>query len=137
MVWTVEEKAFCFLTYNRTKSFKFTALFFKKEFKSRNSPCKSRIQSWIEKIVKHGTVKHVNSKGSGEIKLQESLTTSSGGWKHAASGEVLTFSTFCKNAVIPVLINILTLNFDTISDKDCFYMLQSFRAYLLYLRVLY
>ena len=116
MVWTVEEKAFCVLTYNRTKSFKLTALFFKKEFKSRNSPCKSRIQSWIEKFVKHGTVQDLNSKGSGEIKLQESLTTSSGGWKHAASGEVLTLSTFCKNAVIHVLINILTSNFESVLD---------------------
>ena len=64
-------------------------------------------------------------------------TTSSGGWKHAASGEVLTMSTFRKNAVIPVMINILILYFDKISDKDCFNMLQSFRAYLYYLRVLY
>ena len=71
MVWTDEEKAFCVLTYNRTK------------------------------------------------------------W------EVLTFSMFCKTTLIPVLINILTLDFDILSDKECFNMQQSFRAYVLYLRVLY
>ena len=44
--------------------------------------------------------------------------------------EVLTLSTFCKNAVIPVVINILIFNFDTISEKDCVDMSQSLRAYL-------
>ena len=51
-------------------------------------------------------------------------------------GEMLRFSMFCKNALIPVLINILILNFDTIPYMDCFNMLPSFRAYLLYLRIL-
>ena len=51
--------------------------------------------------------------------------------------EVLTLSTFCKKAVTSVVINILILDFNRISDIDYFNMLKNFRAYLLNLRILY
>ncbi|MCP3851809.1 MAG: hypothetical protein GY694_16470 [Gammaproteobacteria bacterium] len=44
MVWTDQEKAFAVLTFNKTGSFNKTAIKFRKQFKTRKSPAKSRIK---------------------------------------------------------------------------------------------
>ena len=60
MVWTDQEKAFAVLTFNKTGSFKETAIKFRKQFKTRKSPAKSRIQDWLKKSYDNGSVYKYN-----------------------------------------------------------------------------
>ena len=65
MVWTDQEKAFAVLTFNKTGSFKETAIKFRKQFKTRKSPAKSRIQDWLKKFKDNGSVYKCNKGKSG------------------------------------------------------------------------
>ena len=67
MVWNDQEKAFAVLTFNKTGSFVQTLIEFRKKFKTRKSPAKNRIQSWLKKFTENGTIKNSNKCNSGKI----------------------------------------------------------------------
>ena len=63
MPWSTKEKAFCVEAYFPNKSYTFVQANFRREFRRRNAPSKSRIFDWIKKFRGHGTVQNFYYKG--------------------------------------------------------------------------
>ena len=63
MSWSTKEKTFCVEAYFANKSYTVVQANFRREFRCRNAPSKSRIFDWVKKFREHGTVQDSNSKG--------------------------------------------------------------------------
>ena len=63
MSWSTKQKTFCVEAYFANKSYTVVQANFRREFRCRNAPSKSRIFEWVKKFREHGTVQNLNSKG--------------------------------------------------------------------------
>ena len=62
MSWSTQEKTFCVEVYFANKSYTVVQEKFRRHFRCRHAPSKSRIFDWTKKFRKHGTVHNFNSK---------------------------------------------------------------------------
>ena len=63
MSWSTKEKTFCVEAYFADKSYMVVQANFRRQFRRRNAPSKSRIFEWVKKFREHGIVQDLNSIG--------------------------------------------------------------------------